>query len=69
MSAKKLLLIVNPKAGTGKIKSHLFEVVDILSKGGFEVTVYPTKKQLDAISRGRPQHRSLPQSIFCYTTS
>ena len=49
MSAKKLLLIVNPKAGTGKIKSHLFEVVDILSKGGFEVTVYPTKKQLDAI--------------------
>lgn len=50
---KKILLIANPGAGTGKIKSHLFRVVDILSKGGFEVTVYPTKKQLDAMNRIR----------------
>ena len=51
MEEKRILLIVNPRAGTGKIKSQLFKVVDILSKGGYEVTVYPTKKQLDAYNR------------------
>ncbi len=51
MSQKKLLFIANPRAGMGKIKNHLFKVVDILSKGGYEVTVYPTKKQLDAMNR------------------
>ncbi len=51
MSHKKLLLIANPRAGMGKIKANLFKVVDILSHGGYEVTVYPTKKQLDALSR------------------
>ncbi len=51
MPAKKLLLIANPRAGMGKIKNNLFKVVDILSKGGYEVTVYPTKKQLDAMNR------------------
>ncbi len=51
MTDKRLLLIVNPRAGTGKIKPQLFRVVDILSKEGFEVTVYPTKKQMDAYNR------------------
>lgn len=51
MADKRLLLIVNPRAGTGKIKPQLFRVVDILSKGGYEVTIYPTKKQMDAYNR------------------
>ena len=48
MDKKRLLLIVNPASGIGKIKSQLFKVVDIFSRGGYEVTVYPTKARRDA---------------------
>lgn len=40
--------MVNPCAGTGKIKPQLFKVINAFSQGGYEVTVYITKKQLDA---------------------
>lgn len=48
---KKLLLIANPFSGTGKIKSHLFKVVETLSNAGYSVTVYPTKARLDATAK------------------
>lgn len=48
MSSKKLLLIVNPCSGTGKIRSALFGVVEIFSKADYDVTVYPTKERNDA---------------------
>ncbi len=51
MLQNKILIIANPRAGTGKIKASLFSVVDILSKGGYEVTVFPTQKPLDAYKR------------------
>ena len=51
MKEKKLLLIANPKSGTGKIKTGLMSVVLNLSKGGFDVTVYPTKHRLDAMEK------------------
>ena len=43
MKDKKLLLIVNPKSGTGKMKGHLMSVTEIFSDAGYEITVYPTK--------------------------
>lgn len=40
---KDLLFIYNPKAGKGRIGSHLDAVLDIFTKSGYKVTVYPTQ--------------------------
>lgn len=45
---KKLLLIVNPCSGRAKMRTELLRVVEILSEGGYTVTVYPTKARGDA---------------------
>lgn len=45
---KKLLLIVNPRAGMGKIKNSLLKVIQVLSDAGYEITVKPTSKPFDA---------------------
>ena len=48
MDKKRLLFIFNPKAGTGLIKNHLLEMVDIMVKSGFETTIYTTQARGDA---------------------
>ncbi|MDY3918481.1 MAG: YegS/Rv2252/BmrU family lipid kinase [Candidatus Limivivens sp.] len=45
---KKVLLILNPRAGKGLIKGHVLEIVDIFVKNDMDVTVYTTQKRLDA---------------------
>ncbi len=40
---KKLLFVFNPLAGKGQIKNELFSIVDIFTKEGYDVTVYPTQ--------------------------
>ena len=44
---KKMLFIFNPKAGKGKIKTNLLDIVDIFNKGGYEVIIYSTQKPKD----------------------
>lgn len=44
---KKLLFVYNPHAGKGQIKNNLCEIVDIFTKGGYEVTAYPTQAPRD----------------------
>ena len=51
MIDKKLLLIVNPHSGTGKMKPNLLKVVEIFSSADYTVTVYPTKSRLDATNK------------------
>lgn len=46
---KKALFLVNPHAGKGLIKNHLLDIVDILTKGGYLVTVYTTQAQGEAV--------------------
>lgn len=46
--SKKLLLIFNPSSGKSHIKYHLWKIIDIFVKGGYDVTVYPTQRRLDA---------------------
>lgn len=48
MSTQNLLFVFNPKSGKGLIKNHLVDIVDIMVKAGFEVTVYPTQGHGDA---------------------
>ena len=48
---KKLLFVFNPLAGKGLIKSHLCNIIDIFTKGGYEVTCYPTQAPLDGYQK------------------
>lgn len=56
---KKLLFVFNPKSGKGLIKEHLVNIVDIMTKAGYEITIYPTQCQGDAIKRSGKMLRSM----------
>lgn len=45
---KRLLFIFNPRSGQGKIKECLTDILDVMIKAGFEVTVYTTQGPKDA---------------------
>lgn len=45
---KKLLFIFNPKSGKGQLAPDLMEVLNIFASGGYEITVHPTQRALDA---------------------
>lgn len=47
---KKLLFIFNPRSGRGQIRACLPEILDIMVKSGFDVTVHTTQSQGDAIT-------------------
>lgn len=47
--SRKALFIVNPHSGKGLIKNHLLEIIDVMTKADYEVTVYPTQSQKDAV--------------------
>lgn len=49
MARKKMLFVYNPKAGKAHIRNHLVDIIDIFSKGGYEVTVAPTQSAGDAV--------------------
>lgn len=51
MSKKDMLFIYNPKSGKAQIRNHLVDILDIFVKDGYEVTVYPTQAQGDAIKK------------------
>lgn len=53
MENKKLLIITNPRSGKAKIKNDLLKIIQIFSEADFEVTVYPTKRQGDAILKAQ----------------
>lgn len=45
---KRLLFIINPKAGRTAIRNDLFDIIMIFSQAGYEVVTYPTKGPDDA---------------------
>ena len=51
--AEKLLFIFNPHSGKGMIKANLADIIDIFTKGGYDVTVHPTQAPLDAYDTAR----------------
>ncbi len=46
--SKKMLFVLNPYSGKGKIKSKLLDIVDIFVKDGWQVSVHPTQDKKDA---------------------
>ena len=61
---KKALFILNPHSGKGLIKNHLLEIVDILVRNGYEVTVYPTQEKEDA-SRAMRERKKSYELVVC----
>lgn len=61
---KNLLLILNPTAGKGQIRGHLLEVVDILTKAGYTVTVHPTQCAGDA-GKTAAEHGADYETVVC----
>lgn len=49
--SKKMLFIYNPKAGKAQIRNKLADILDIFTKAGYEITIYPTQRQGDAMER------------------
>lgn len=50
---KKLLFIYNPKAGKAQVSVRLAEILDIFTRNGYLVTVYPTQKKGDAVQAAK----------------
>lgn len=49
MSGKrKLFFVYNPHSGRGLLKNKLFEVLQVFSDAGYEMTVHPTRAEKDA---------------------
>lgn len=48
---KKLLFVFNPHSGKGLIKTHLCDIINIFTRGGYEVTAYPTQARLDGMNK------------------
>lgn len=44
----KLLFIYNPLSGKAAIRSHLSRILDIFTKAGYQIEIYPTQGPLDA---------------------
>lgn len=61
---KKAIIIVNPVAGTMKVKQGLWEVLASLGKQGYETTVFMTEKQGDA-TRAAEQYGTTCELVVC----
>lgn len=48
---RKMLFVYNPRSGKGLLKNSFFEIVEIFTKGGCEVTAYPTQAKFDAYKK------------------
>ena len=71
---KKMLFVFNPKAGKGKIKTNLLDIVDIFNKGGYEVIIYSTQKPKDAYEKAKEYESKVDllcewAYAYCYPTS
>ncbi len=62
---KKLFLIVNPKSGRARIKTELLNIVQILTRGGYSVTVYPTACAGDATRMARELSDEYETVVCC----
>ena len=45
---KRMLFILNPHSGKGRIKTKVLDIVDLFVKNGWNVEVHPTQKAKDA---------------------
>ena len=61
--AKRLLFILNPRSGKGQIKEHLADILDIMVKAGYEVSVHITQCGGDATTKTIEQAKNFDRII------
>lgn len=47
--SKKLYFIYNPRSGKEQIRTKLYDIIQVFSEAGYELTVCPTKEPKDAV--------------------
>lgn len=65
MAGRKLLLVINPRAGKAQIKNHLLNIIDIFVKGGYQVTTYITQGKGDALRAAREREEGYDLLVCC----
>lgn len=50
---EKMLFVFNPKAGKGKIKTNLMDIVDVFNKSEYEVIIHATQQPRDAYEKAK----------------
>ena len=48
MQKQKMLFVYNPRSGKGLIRNHLSTILETFAACGYELTVHPTQKEMDA---------------------
>ena len=61
--SKRLLFIVNPRSGKGQIKEHLADILDIMIKAGYQVSVHITQAGGDATQQTIEQAKDYDRII------
>lgn len=62
---KKLLLIINPRAGTLKANKYLADIIGVFNRGGYDVTAYVTKARGDAARVARERAKEVDLIVCC----
>ena len=63
--SRKLLFIYNALSGKGMIKQYLSDIMDILIKADYEVTIYATQSRGDAVHKCREEAKGFDRIICC----
>ena len=61
--SKRLLFIVNPRSGKGQIKEHLADILDIMIKADYFVSVHVTQDSGDAIKQTTDRAREFDRIV------
>ena len=61
--SKRLLFIINPRSGKGQIKAHLADILDIMIKAGYQVSVHITQSGGDATKQTIEQSKDFDRIV------
>lgn len=53
----KLFFVYNPMSGRGQIRNKLFDIINVFSEAGYEITVHPTRAPKGRYSGGGQNFR------------
>ncbi|MCR4791600.1 MAG: YegS/Rv2252/BmrU family lipid kinase [Lachnospiraceae bacterium] len=62
---KRMLFIYNPRAGRGRIRAELADILDIFAAGGYEITIAPTRKNGDAEKIAAERESDFDMVVCC----
>lgn len=62
---KKMLFIYNPRAGRGRVRTELADILDIFASGGYEITIAPTRKNGDAVKTAAEREADFDIVVCC----